>query len=295
MGTYLHTTPPDHPQSPPQLELQRAFESVIETDPSLLKELQDFNAQHGASVSPQGTPSAPVQASPNTGKVASFWQKVRDTNRRIKAADNANGDALIRGAAAGVDQVTGKLAGYARDLSAMTGAYKLGRDLEQQNAFLEAADHPEANNPFHIRDRVEKWLSAPADEQNGLQNLLQASATFAVGWGVAGRFFNGSALAPVLKDLSEWEGTGAVSSAVSTAVREATSKALLAMRAYFAVKLVASAHQSPEAERLAESLGRYVEDTTAFVDQQRQQAAQPQTTARRNPFIPSVMSDSQQP
>jgi hypothetical protein len=182
--------------------------NVLAADPNLMR---DLDAQLG--------PQQPIQ-NPTTqkpGVLSQFWQTtkralslqgLKDSAKLITDTENAAG----RGAMKGLDQMSNTAVSAAIGLDKKTGAYKLGRSPEEQEAFLKWWDQPtDKANPIQFgEDRINRWLG-PA--QGGALGFVENVSQFATGMLSVGKYLEG------FKGIEALQGAGKVGKIVAGAVK----------------------------------------------------------------------------
>lgn len=153
----------------------------MDIDPSLVNEL----ATATADTTKPKQPKPPAGA----GRLSQFWQTVKSSftpkalnqsAQMILDAEKNVPDAVGRGVLNAADATSNTLMGAAAGLSKKTGAYKVGRTSEEQDAFLKWYDQPTSEtNPLQFgEDRIRRWLGP---SQGGLTGFVETASQFAAG------------------------------------------------------------------------------------------------------------------
>lgn len=188
--------------APDDMAVNRAVSAIPDIDPTLLSDMDKV-------LGTGPTPPPPTSNPSNGGKLAAMWAKVQDYERRtsipaLSHGREVQGDdeivkAVGRGILNAVDEVSNTVVGAGVGLSKMTGAYKLGRSPEEQDAFLKWQAKPTSEtNPFHVPQEIRDYLGP---SKGGVFGLIEGASQFTAGMFAAGKYAEGFQSLRKLKNM----------------------------------------------------------------------------------------------
>lgn len=158
-----------------------------------------------------GNPPAPKPR--NTGApVSSLW------DRFVQHAPLTT--AVGRGVLNAVDEMSNTLVGAGVAISKKTGAYKIGRTPEEEQAFLHAWERPTKDvNPLQFHeDNIDRWLGPRRD---GIPAMVESIAQFATGVSAESKVLDGMLAVPKLSAAAKLADAGGITKGLSAAAHAA--------------------------------------------------------------------------